>query len=55
MLENLTIHDNAVVGSGTIVNQLLYVYNTFNLLTTEYQSHPGRLSPAHAKSAVFLR
>ncbi|MFO1458227.1 MAG: RHS repeat-associated core domain-containing protein [Verrucomicrobiota bacterium] len=41
MLENLTSYDNAAVGSGTIVNQLLYVYNTFNLLTTEYQSHSG--------------
>jgi RHS repeat-associated protein len=37
----VTCYDNAAVGSGTIVNQVQLVYNSFAQLIADYQSHSG--------------
>ncbi len=44
MRKELTSYDNATVGSGTIVNEVLHAYNDFSQLTTEYQSHSGAVN-----------
>lgn len=44
LLEKLTSYDIATVGSGSIVNEVQHTYNTFSLLTTEYQSHSGAVN-----------
>ena len=44
LLQNITSYDNATVGSGSVVNDVQYIYNTFSQLTTEYQSHSGAVN-----------
>ncbi|MDA0835071.1 MAG: hypothetical protein O2955_11310 [Planctomycetota bacterium] len=44
MRETITSYNNAAVGSGDIVNQCQFVYNSFGQLTTEYQSHSGAVN-----------
>jgi RHS repeat-associated protein len=44
MLEKLTSYDNAAVGSGTVINEVQYAYNSFSQLITEYQSHSGAVN-----------
>jgi YD repeat-containing protein len=44
MLEKLTSYDNATVGSGTVINEVQYAYNSFSQLITEYQSHSGAVN-----------
>ena len=41
MIQNITQYDNATVGSGNVVDDVLRVYNNFAQLTTEFQSHSG--------------
>ncbi len=44
MRKELTSYDNATVGSGTTVNEVLHAYNDFSQLTTEYQSDGGAVN-----------
>jgi len=44
LLQNLTSYDSATVGSGSVVNDVQYAYNTFGQPTTEYQSHSGAVN-----------
>ena len=44
MLATLTSYDNATVGSGSVVNDVNYVYDGFAQLATEYQSHNGAVN-----------
>jgi RHS repeat-associated protein len=44
MIERLTSYDSATVGTGVVVNENLYVYSGFGLLTAEYQSHNGAVN-----------
>ena len=44
LLQKLTSYDNATVGSGSVVNDVQYTYNTFSQLTIEYQSHSGTVN-----------
>ena len=39
MLETVTSYDNATVGTGSVLNDVKFVYNDFGQLTTEYQDH----------------
>eukprot|EP00456_Euglypha_rotunda_P092145 TRINITY_DN96_c2_g4_i2.p1 TRINITY_DN96_c2_g4~~TRINITY_DN96_c2_g4_i2.p1 ORF type:complete len:480 (+),score=98.55 TRINITY_DN96_c2_g4_i2:574-2013(+) len=40
----ITSWNNASVGSGDIVNEVLFVYNNFGQLITDYQSHAGAVN-----------
>ncbi|MCA9141760.1 MAG: RHS repeat-associated core domain-containing protein [Planctomycetales bacterium] len=40
-MENATSYDNATVGSGSVVNEVLREYNDYGLLDKEYQEHDG--------------
>lgn len=44
MKQTITSHDNATVGSGSVLNQCQFVYNAFGQLITEYQSHGGTVN-----------
>ena len=44
MVVNVTSYNNATVGSGSIVNDVQHVYNTFSQLVTQYQSHSGAVN-----------
>ncbi|MEZ5948294.1 MAG: RHS repeat-associated core domain-containing protein [Planctomycetaceae bacterium] len=46
MREHLTSYDNPAIGQGNIVNDVLFVYNDFGQLTTDYQSHEDAVNPA---------
>ena len=55
MVEKLTSYDNATVGSGAVVNEVQFAYNSFGQLTTDYQSHSGsREHVDHAQGAVHV-
>ena len=41
MRETLTAYDHATVGSGSILNEMEFAYNSFSQLTQDYQSHSG--------------
>ena len=40
----ITSYDNPTVGSGSIVNELEFVYDDFGQLVTEYQEHGGAVN-----------
>ena len=44
MPETLTSWNNASVTSGDVVNQCLFVYNTFQQLTADFQEHYGEVN-----------
>jgi RHS repeat-associated protein len=44
LLSKVTSHNNATVGSGTIVNQVALSYNAFNQLAEDAQSHTGAVT-----------
>ncbi len=44
LLQNATSYDNATVGLGNVVNDILLAYNSFAQLVDEYQSHSGAAS-----------
>src|SRR5271156_53501 len=41
MVSGVTSYDNATPGSGSVVNDVLLVYNAFAQLIGDYQSHSG--------------
>lgn len=53
MLTGLTSYNNATVGSGTVVNDVKYVYNGFGQLTTEYQSHSGAVNTSTSPKVQY--
>jgi len=44
LIEKLTTHDNAAVGSSNIVNDIVREYNDLGLIVKEYQEHSGAKS-----------
>jgi len=44
MREFVTSYDNATVGSGSVVNDTKFAYNSFGQLATDYQSHSGTVN-----------
>jgi len=44
MVETLSSHDNATVGTGNVVNQMENVYNDFGQLITQYLEHNGAVN-----------
>jgi RHS repeat-associated protein len=41
MIERITHYDNATVGSGSVVNEVVLSYNDLGMLDKEYQEHEG--------------
>ena len=41
MVERITHYDRATVGSGSIVNEVVFSYNDLGMLEQEYQEHEG--------------
>jgi RHS repeat-associated protein len=41
LVEKIASYDNATVGSGSVVNEVVREYNDVGLLTKEYQEHSG--------------
>jgi hypothetical protein len=44
MKSQITSYDHATVGTGNVLNQCQFVYNSFGQLTAEYQSHSGAVN-----------
>jgi YD repeat-containing protein len=44
MAAKVTSYDNAIVGSGNVVNEVQLAYNAFAQLTADYQAHAGAVS-----------
>ncbi len=53
MVEHITSYDNATVGSGAIVNDVLIAYNTFGQVTADYQSHSGAVNMASTPNVQY--
>jgi YD repeat-containing protein len=53
MLTGLTSYNNATVGSGSVVNDVQYVYNGFGQLVTEYQSHSGAVNTSTSPKVQY--
>lgn len=47
-VEKLTSYNSATVGSGTIINEVKYKYNSFGQLEREFQSHGGAVNDTSA-------
>jgi YD repeat-containing protein len=41
---NITSYNNATVGSGSVVNDIQFVYDPYQQLSVEYQSHSGAVN-----------
>ncbi len=50
----LTSYDNLTVGSGSIVNDLAFVYSDFGQLVTEYQQHGGAVNTGTSHKVHWL-
>lgn len=44
MLAKITSYNNATVGTGAVVNQVLLTYNAFGQLKQDYQAHSGEVN-----------
>jgi hypothetical protein len=45
-VKSVTSYDNATVGSGTVLNQVLYEYDTNGLLAKEFSNPSGAVTVA---------
>ena len=53
--EKVTSYDNATVGSGTALNELVYEYNDLGMPTKEYQEHEGAQGRQYPVCPIQLR
>lgn len=53
MVEKVTSVNNATVGSGTVVNEVQYAYNTFGQLTADYQAHGGAVNTGSSPKVQY--
>jgi RHS repeat-associated protein len=53
MVLNVTSYNNATVGSGSVVNDVQHVYNSFSQLVTQYQSHSGAVNTGLTPSVQY--
>lgn len=53
MRESVTSYDNATVGSGSIVNDTMFTYNSFGQLTADYQSHSGSVNTGSSPKVQY--
>ena len=54
MLTQATSYNNAAVGSGTVVNDVLLTYNGFGKLSADYQAHSGAVNGTTLASFAYL-
>ncbi|MCI0539757.1 MAG: transglycosylase SLT domain-containing protein [Verrucomicrobiales bacterium] len=54
LLEKVTSHDNATVGSGTVLNEVQFAYDDFSQLIREFQEHSGVVNTANPGSLRLL-
>jgi RHS repeat-associated protein len=52
-LSKLTSWDNAAVGSGAVVNEVELIYNEFEQITEDRQSHAGAVVPASTPKVQY--
>ena len=45
MREKISSYNGETVGSGSVVNEVLFTYNNFGQLTADYQDHSGAVTP----------
>ena len=48
-----TSYDNATVGSGTVVNEVERIHNSFGQLVTEYQEHSGAVNTSTSMKVQY--
>jgi RHS repeat-associated protein len=53
MRESFTSYDNATVGSGSIVNDTKFTYNSFGQVTADYQSHSGAVNTGSSPNVQY--
>jgi len=53
MRESVTSYDNATVGSGSIVNDTTFTYNSFGQLTADYQAHAGAVNTGSSPKVQY--
>jgi YD repeat-containing protein len=49
MLARITSYDNATVGSGSVVNEVTFAFNSFGQLTSDSQEHAGSVGAGTPK------
>jgi len=45
MREKISSYNGETVGSGSVVNEVLFTYNNFGQLTADYQDYSGAVTP----------
>jgi hypothetical protein len=45
MRKKISSYNGETVGSGSVVNEVLFTYNDFGQLTADYQDHSGAVTP----------
>jgi len=53
MRESVTSYDNATVGSGSVMNDTKFTYNSFGQLITDYQSHSGAVNTGSSPKVQY--
>lgn len=53
MRQNVTSYDNASVGSGSVVNDVQFAYNSFSQLLADYQSHSGAVNMSNTPRVQY--
>lgn len=53
LVEKVTSYDNAVVGSGSVVNEVQMAYNGFDQLASEYQAHSGAVNTSTSPKVQY--
>ncbi|HUY92555.1 MAG TPA: hypothetical protein VMV10_27700 [Pirellulales bacterium] len=53
LLQNVTSYSSPTVGSGSVVNDVERVYDSFEQVTTEYQEHSGAVNPSTSVNVQY--
>ncbi len=53
LVEKITSYDDAVVGSGNVVNEVQNAYNDFSQLTAQYQAHGGAVNTSTSPNVQY--
>jgi RHS repeat-associated protein len=53
ILQNITSYNNATVGSGSVVNDVQFAYNSFAQVVNEYQSHSGAVNTSTTPNVAY--
>ncbi len=53
LLQNVTSYSNPTVGTGSVVNDVPRLYDSFEKVTTEYQEHSGAVNPSTSVNVQY--